>query len=74
MDKKDFLKDIGFAIKVERMRKNFSQEKLAELSDCSLSYIGFIERGEKSFSLYNFIKIANVLDINIEKFLSKYKF
>lgn len=73
MDKSDFLKDIGFAIKIERMRKKISQEKLAELSDCSLSYIGFIERGEKSFSLYNFIKIANALNLDLTKFLENYK-
>ena len=73
MNKEDFLRDIGFAIKVERMRQKISQEKLAEMSDCSLSYIGFIERGEKSFSLYNFIKIANALNLDYSVFLDKYK-
>lgn len=74
MDKKEFLKEIGFAIKIERMKLKISQEKLAELSDCSMSYIGFIERGEKSLSLYSFLKIAKVLKINFSEFLSKYKF
>ena len=46
MDKESFKKEIGFKIKIERLRKKISQEKLAEMADCSLSYIGFIERGE----------------------------
>ena len=31
MDKDSFKKEIGFKIKVERMRKKISQEKLAEM-------------------------------------------
>lgn len=69
MQKEEFLKELGFAIKMKRMRQKISQEKLAELSDCSLSYIGFIERGEKSLSLYNFLKIASVLQLDIGSFL-----
>lgn len=72
MDKEKFLKELGFAIKIERMRKKMSQEKLAELADCSMSYIGFVERGEKSVSLYNFLKIASILDLNLSEFLACY--
>lgn len=74
MDKIEFLQDLGFAIKVARLRQKMSQERLAELSDCSMSYIGFVERGEKSISLYNFLKIANVLNLDLGKFLGDYKF
>lgn len=72
MQKEEFLKELGFAIKMKRMRQKISQEKLAELSDCSLSYIGFVERGEKSLSLYNFLKIASVLQLDIGSFLSNF--
>lgn len=68
-DKKIFLKEVGFNIKVERMRQKISQEKLAELVECSLSYIGFVERGEKGVSLYNFMKIADALKIDIGQIL-----
>ena len=71
MDKETFKKEIGFKIKVERMRKKISQEKLAEMADCSLSHIGFVERGEMSLSLYNFIKIASVLGLSIDEFLKE---
>lgn len=72
MKKAEFTRELGFAIKVRRMKMKISQEKLAELADCSLSYIGFVERGEKSISLYNFLKIASVLKLDINDFLNEF--
>lgn len=72
MDKEKFKKEIGFKIKIERMRQKISQEKLAEMVDCSLSYIGFVERGEMSLSLYNFIKISSALKLDINEFLKEF--
>lgn len=72
MEKSAFKKEIGFKIKVARMRQKISQEKLAEMADCSLSYIGFIERGEMSLSLYNFVKISSVLHLDINDFLKEF--
>ena len=72
MEKSEFKKEIGFKIKVARMRQKISQEKLAEMADCSLSYIGFIERGEMSLSLYNFVKISSVLHLDINAFLKEF--
>jgi transcriptional regulator with XRE-family HTH domain len=74
MDKDSFKNEIGFKIKVERMRRKISQEKLAEMADCSLSYIGFVERGEMSLSLYNFVKIAKALGLDVTTFLSDINF
>jgi transcriptional regulator with XRE-family HTH domain len=74
MDKDSFKNEIGFKIKVERMRRKISQEKLAEMADCSLSYIGFVERGEMSLSLYNFVKIARALNLDATTFLSDINF
>ena len=72
MEKSEFKKEIGFKIKVARMRQKISQEKLAEMADCSLSYIGFIERGEMPLSLYNFVKISSVLHLDINDFLKEF--
>ena len=72
MKKDEFKKEIGFKIKVARMRQKISQEKLAEMADCSLSYIGFVERGEMSLSLYNFVKISSVLHLDINDFLKEF--
>ncbi len=72
MDKDKFKKELGFKIKVERMRQKLSQEKLAEMVDCSLSYIGFVERGEMSLSLFNFLKIASALNLDINEFVKEF--
>lgn len=72
MEMSELKKEIGFKIKVARMRQKISQEKLAEMADCSLSYIGFIERGEMSLSLYNFVKISSVLHLDINDFLKEF--
>lgn len=72
MDKDTFKQELGFKIKVERMRRKISQEKLAEMVDCSLSYIGFVERGEMSVSLYNFLKIATALNLDLTEFLKEF--
>ena len=72
MQKDEFLQELGFAIKMNRMRQKISQEKLAEMCDCSLSYIGFIERGEKGISLYNFLKIASALNLDLGEFLQDF--
>lgn len=72
MKKSEFIKEIGFKIKIERMRQKISQEQLAEMADCSLSYIGFVERGEMSLSLYNFVRIAQALKLPIDKFLCEF--
>ncbi|MBR1424094.1 helix-turn-helix transcriptional regulator [bacterium] len=72
MDKDEFKREVGFKIKIERMRKKISQEKLAEMADCSLSYIGFVERGEMSLSLYNFFKISQVLGLDFSMFFKEF--
>ena len=72
MEKSEFKKEIGFKIKVARMRQKISQEKLAEMADGSLSYIGFIVWGEMSLSLYNFVKISSVLHLDINDFLKEF--
>ncbi len=72
MDKDTFKQELGFKIKIERMRRKISQEKLAEMVDCSLSYIGFVERGEMSVSLYNFLKIATALNLDLTEFLKEF--
>lgn len=58
----------GKRIRDIRMSKNISQEKLAELSGLHPTYIGQLERGEKSPTLESIYKISVGLDISINKF------
>lgn len=60
-------KKIGTKIKLERTKKGYSQEKLAELTDISRTYIGTIERGESSPTIENVAKIAFALQLELHE-------
>ena len=65
---KDNLKyKLGRNIKVERIRKNITQEKFAEMIDMSLSYISKLEQGLTSPTAIVLYKTAKGLDIPMEK-------
>ena len=60
------LKTIGRKIKEQRLRKNISQEKLAEIVDVTLSYISNLESGKRVASLPTMLAIVNVLDLSFD--------
>ena len=55
-------------IKKYRIERNYTQEKLSEITGISADYLSEIERGKKTPSLKRFIIIANALDIEAYKF------
>ena len=57
----------GNRIKILRKEKRLSQEELAHKAGLHRTYIGMIERAEKNISLINIEKIANALEIKIDK-------
>ncbi|HIS35133.1 TPA: helix-turn-helix transcriptional regulator [Candidatus Scatousia excrementigallinarum] len=63
------LVNIGRNIKVERVRKGYSQEELAELADTSRHSISLIESGLQHPKLISILKIANALCIDINELL-----
>lgn len=60
------LKSIGKKIKEQRIRKNISQEKLAELIDVTPSYISNLESGNRIASLHTMLEIVNKLELSID--------
>ena len=72
MDKQEFLEKYGLEIKVARIRHKMSQEQLAEKVDCSAVHIGYIERGIKCPTMYQFIKIARVLNLSLDEFFKEF--
>ena len=60
------LKSTGKKIKEQRLRKNISQEKLAEIIDVSPSYISNLESGNRVASLPTMLAIVNVLDLSFD--------
>lgn len=69
MAKSSILNFFGKRIREERLKKELSQEKLAELANLHRTYIGMIERGEKNITLQNIEKIAKALKIPPSKLL-----
>lgn len=63
----DICEKFGKNINKYRIEKGLSQEELAELADLHRTYISAVERGVRSISLKNIEKLANALDIAVEK-------
>lgn len=63
----------GERIRELRHKQNFSQEKLAEITNLHRTYIGGIERGERNPSLENIYKIANALNISLSELFREIK-
>lgn len=61
---------LGKRIREERKKLNLTQEQLAEKIDVSTTYIGFVERGERSITLGKLTCIANVLGVSVDYLLS----
>lgn len=58
-----------FATKVQKLRaaKGYTKSMLSSLADLDISYIGKIERCEKSPNLRTIIKLANALDVPVKE-------
>lgn len=63
------LKTLGLNIKVARLRKNMSQEELAELTDTSRITISFIETARQNPTILKVIDIAKALDVDINELI-----
>jgi transcriptional regulator with XRE-family HTH domain len=63
---------LGQRIKEERLGLNLTQEQLAESIEISNSYMGQIERGERSLTLDTLVRLANRLGVTIDYLLQEY--
>lgn len=61
---------LGKRIREQRKKLNLTQEQLAEKIDVSTTYIGFVERGERSITLGKLTCLANALGVSIDYLLS----
>lgn len=60
---------LGTRIRQERLKQNYTQEQLAEKLNVSTTYIGYIERGERTLTLAKLIDIANILHVSVDYLL-----
>lgn len=60
---------LGKNIRKQRIKKGYTQEKLAERLEISERYIARIERGESGLKISTLVKICKILDIEADKLL-----
>ena len=65
MEDKNILRNLVINIKSERLRRDISQEKLAELTNISRNSISLIETGKINPTILKVIDIANVLGVEL---------
>lgn len=69
MNKEELLKKFGKNVKIERIKKDLTQEQLAENLDVSQNYLACIECGRQNMSLAKVLELSKALGINIENLL-----
>jgi len=62
-------KTFGNNVRYYRIKKGFSQERLASACNLHRTYIGSVERGERNITLINAEKIATALNENLDSLL-----
>ena len=70
MNKETLLKKIGKNVKIERIKKDLTQEQLAVIMNVSQNYIACIERGKANMSLGKILELVKSLDTSIEAVLN----
>ena len=57
------VRKVGRRIRELRQKKAWSQEKLAEEAGLHRTYIGQVERGEKSIGVENLVRLSRALGV-----------
>ncbi len=63
-------KRLGERIREERLRLHLTQAQLAEAVDISDTYMGAIERGERSLTLDTLVRLVNRLGVTVDYLLT----
>ena len=71
MDDKLILERVADNIRIERLRKRLSQEKLAEMVDISTKYLNMIENRKANPTIVIVVKICMVLGIDLNSIWNK---
>jgi len=63
-------KRLGERIREERLRLHLTQAQLAEATEISDTYMGSIERGERSLTLDTLVRLVNRLGVTVDYLLA----
>lgn len=70
-ERSNILEEFGGAIRERRAELGLTQEKLAEIADLHRNYVGGVERGERNASLFNMVKIAEALEMELHELVER---
>lgn len=70
MNRLELLKKFGKNVKIERIKKDLTQEQLAEIMGLSQNYIACIETGKQNMSLCKILELSNYLQTDIKNLLN----
>ena len=70
MNRESLLKKFGKNVKIERIRKDLTQEHLAEKMNVTQKYISIIEGGKANMSLVKILELSQFLETDIENLLN----
>lgn len=65
---KEFGYILGSNIRAERLRRHYTQDKLAEMLDMSINYVGKLERGVIIPSAQVIFRLSKILRVDINDF------
>ena len=65
-------KILAYNLRVERAKKDYTQERLAELAGISTKHLTKIENENVSTSIYIVFKLAKALEISVDKLVYKH--
>lgn len=71
MDDKEILNTVSDNIRIIRLQKRLSQEKLAEMVDISTKYLNMIENRKANPTIVIVIRICQALDVDLNMIWSK---
>ena len=71
MDISEIIKRVAETIRIERLRKRFSQEKLADIVGISTKYLNSIENEKVNPSITIIVQICDALEIGLDKLLDE---
>ena len=62
---------LGSNIRAERLRRHYTQDKLAEMLDMSINYVGKLERGVIIPSAQVIFRLSKILRVDINDFFKE---
>ena len=63
------LKDFGARVRMQRLQKGWTQERLAREVGISTAFVGHIERGTRTASIDTLVAIANCMNVSADYLL-----